>query len=54
MNEIVKDIHLMAPLTGDEYIQLKVAVAKANTTLKDWVAEAIREKLNKENNNDNR
>ena len=48
MNEIVvEDRHFMAPLSEEEYIQIRVDVAQRCIKLRDWVAEAIREKLEK-------
>ena len=40
--------HLVVLLSDEEYIELKVQTAKANTKIKDWVSQAIREKLEKE------
>ena len=47
MNEtrIVTDKHFVAPLTDEEYLELKVQAAKSNLKIKDWVSAAIREKL---------
>jgi len=48
MNEvIVVDRHFVAPLSDREYVQVRVNVAQRCMKLKDWVAEAIREKLEK-------
>lgn len=51
MNETpdVTDRHLVVPLSDVDYYELKVRVAKADTKIKHWVSQAIREKLNKEN-----
>ncbi len=50
MNEtIVRDRHLIAELSDEEYYELKVQAAKARLKIKHWVSQAIREKLEKEN-----
>ena len=45
MNEIVQNRHFMAALSNKEYIKVRTDVAQRCMKLKDWVAEAIREKL---------
>ena len=46
MNEtLVTDRHFVAPLSEEEYLELKVQAAKTNLRIKDWVSAAIREKL---------
>ena len=45
---VVRNMHLIAELSDDEYVQLKVQATQANLTMKDWVSQAIREKLEKE------
>ena len=48
MNEIlVEGRHFEAELTREEYIRLRVNVAKRCIRLKDWITEAIQEKLEK-------
>jgi len=47
MNEKIKARHFTVPLTWEEFIQLRVDVALKCTKVQDWVAEAIREKLEK-------
>ena len=48
MNETqVRNRHFVAPLSYEEYIEVRVDVATRCMKLKDWVAEAIREKLEK-------
>ena len=37
--------HFQATLTDEEYIQLRVDVARKGLTLKAWIAQAIVEKL---------
>ena len=50
MHETIEviDRHFVAPLSDVDFYELKVQVAKADTTMKDWVSQAIREKLVKE------
>ena len=49
MNEtLVTDKHFVAPLSEEEYLELKVQAAKSNLKIKDWVSQAIRDKLEKE------
>ena len=50
MSEIkmVVDRHLVAPLTDEEYWDLKVKAAQANVKQKQWIRQAIVEKLKKE------
>ena len=48
MNEtLAEDRHFIAKLTHAEYIKLRVDVAQRCIALKDWITEAIREKLEK-------
>ena len=48
MNEIVvADRHFVAPLSDVDFYELKVQAAKADMKIKDWVSQAIREKLSK-------
>jgi len=48
MNETqVEERHFYAELTHEEYVKLRVNVAQRCITLKDWIASAIREKLEK-------
>ncbi len=42
---IVEDRHFVAPLTDEEYTELKVQAAKATIKIKDWVSLAIRKQL---------
>lgn len=49
MNEIdVIDRHFVVPLSDVDFYELKVQAAKADTKMKDWVSQAIKEKLAKE------
>ena len=45
--EIVVTRNFQADLTNKEYVAVRVNVAKKCMALKDWIAEAIREKLEK-------
>ena len=45
--KVVVDRHLVAQLTDEEYWDLKVKVAQAGIKMKQWVRQAIVEKLNK-------
>ena len=55
MNETeIKDRHFVVPLTDKDYIELRVQVALTSSTVKDWVAQAIKEKLEKEKMNNAR
>ena len=47
MDEKVENRHFVAALSDEEYIQIRVDVAQRCIKLKDWIAEAIREKLEK-------
>jgi len=51
MNEKVevKDRHFVVPLSDNDYLGLRVQVALTSTTVKHWIAQAIKEKLEKEN-----
>lgn len=40
--------HIVMDLTKEEEIGLKLAALEADMTIKQWMAEAIKEKLNKE------
>ena len=40
----------MAELSDEECMQLRMQAIKANIKIKDWVSQAIREKLEKEKN----
>jgi len=44
----VLDRHFVVPLSDVDFYELKVQAAKADTKIKDWVSQAIREKLEKE------
>ena len=44
----VRNRHLVVLLSDEEYLELKVQAAKSNLKIKDWVRQAIREKLKKE------
>jgi len=48
MNEIrvVADRHYVVPLTDEEYKSVKRMALEADLTVKLWIAEAIRNKLN--------
>ena len=50
MNETVEvtDRHFVAPLSDVDFYELKVQAARADLKIKDWVSQAIREKLDKE------
>ena len=50
MNETVDvvDRHFVAPLSDVDFYELKVQAAKADIKIKDWVSQAIKEKLGKE------
>jgi len=47
MNETKVDRHFYAPLTDKEYIKLRVDVARKGMKLRQWMLEAIMEKLDK-------
>jgi len=44
----VVDRHFVAPLSDVDFYELKVQSARADLKIKEWVSQAIREKLNKE------
>ncbi|KKN75183.1 hypothetical protein LCGC14_0383420 [marine sediment metagenome] len=50
MNEvrIVTDRHFVAPLTDEEYKDVKRKALEANLKVKQWIQSAILDKLNKE------
>lgn len=50
MSEIrmVKDRHFVAPLTDEEFKEVKVRAAKAGVRVKVWVSQAVQYKLKKE------
>lgn len=50
MNETreVIDRHFVAPLSDEDYHELKVQAAQSGLRIKDWVSRAIGEKLIKE------
>ena len=46
MNEVtVEDRHFIVPLSVDDFHELKVQAAQAGLKIKDWVSQAIGEKL---------
>lgn len=49
MNEKeIVDRHFVVPLSDVDFYELRVQAAKADTKIKDWVSQAIKEKLEKE------
>lgn len=44
---VVVNRHFVAALTHDEYLKLRIDVAKKGLTLKTWITQAITDKLNK-------
>jgi len=44
----VTNKHFVAALTDEEYLALRVDVAMKGLKLKDWIAQAIREKIKEE------
>ena len=50
MSEIadVMDRHFVVPLSDVDFYELKVQAAKDELKIKDWVSQAIKDKLEKE------
>ncbi len=45
---VVTDRHFVAPLTDEEHKDVRRKALEANLKLKQWISQAIREKLMKE------
>ncbi len=48
-NPPVKDRHYVVPLTDEEYKSVKLEALVSDLHVKKWIAEAVREKLRREN-----
>lgn len=46
--QVVIDRHFAVPLTDEELMEVKLKAIRAQTTRKDWVRQAIIEKLKEE------